>query len=158
MKRLKFLLTLAMMTFMLAAITAPTYAQNRTVKSQVGATYVIVPVTAADTVSANRTTWYTLVNNYSDDPSTQDVLIVLDSISGSGTVAVLLQGRKFDEVEWTNIGSAVTWHATASTTNDTTIVISNATANRYRQFKLGLTSTSTIKSKPEKLEFKIWNE
>lgn len=149
------------MTAVLAMTIAANFdsmAQNRTAESKPGATYVKVNVTAADTVSANRRTWYAQIYNYTDDPATQDVLIVLDSISGTGTVAVQLAGRKFDELGWTNIGSAVTWHATASATNDTTIVISNATANRYREYKIGLTETGTLKSKPEKLEAKIWNE
>jgi len=157
MKNLKFLLTVSIL-LILSAANFNSQAQDATGKSLPGSTYVTINVDAGDTVSAHDRTWYAQIDNFTDDPAKQDVIIEIDSVLGTGTIAVQLAGRKFDELGWTNIGSAVTWAGTASATNDTTIVISNATANRYRQYKVGLTETSTLKGKVAKLELKVWNE
>jgi len=133
-------------------ITATTIAQDKTTVSlTAGATYVNVPCTAADTLKSTDTIW-TLTKSNKDWPATQDVLVKLTKISGSPRVAFSFWGRKFTTSAWVQIGSTVTWYAT---TTDTTALISNATDNRYREYKMRLTTTATAqKSRLDKLEIK----
>lgn len=75
-------------------------------------------------------------------PTTQDIVIDLDSLAGNHTnVAVAVYGQKSNiKGDWTQIGSTVNWKGT---TSDTTIIISTATANRYSWYKTTLTGTGT---------------
>lgn len=94
---------------------------------------------AAYTIT-NTTAGFTLYKVGPHYPTTQDYIVRLDSVSGNHTnVAVVLRGRKFDGAAWTTI-STVNWKGT---TADTTIVISNATAARYRDFSVLFTGTGT---------------
>lgn len=113
-------------------------AQNKTVSLPTDMSYIDVAHTAADTVSANRTTYFLLIKAPQHYKTTQDLLVTLNNVSG-GKGTVLLQGQKFDDGAWTNIGSAVTW---SGSTSDTIIVISNTTANRYRNYKVLFTRTA----------------
>lgn len=128
-------------------------AQDRTTPTTLapGKTLTALTLTAADTIVASDTYWvYT--KTLKDVPATQDVLLKLTKVSGTPRVAAKLYGRKFTTSDWTQIGSTVTWYATAT---DTTIVISNATDNRYREYKTELTTTATAqKSRLTKFEFK----
>ena len=73
-------------------------------------------------------------------PTTQDYTVKLDSVSGNHTnVAVALYGQKSAvKGDWVQIGSTVNWKGT---TADTVITISNATANRYQNYKSVFTGT-----------------
>lgn len=75
-------------------------------------------------------------------PTTQDIVIDLYSLAGNHTnVAVAVYGQKSNiKGDWTQIGSTINWKGT---TADTTIIISNATANRYSWYKTTLTGTGT---------------
>lgn len=107
-------------------------------------------------VLSNAVAKYTQFNAAQNYPSTQDFLCHLDSASGNHTnVAVALFGQKFDTSAWTAIGSAVNWKGT---TADTTIVISNATAARYRNFKVTYTGTGTGTTSIASQEFKLYLE
>jgi hypothetical protein len=101
------------------------------------------------------TAQYWLVKANQKVPTTQDFIVKLDSLSGNHTnVAVQLMGQKSpDKGDWTNIGSAVNWKGT---TADTTIVISNATATRYRNYKVVYTGTGTGKTTIDIQELKLW--
>lgn len=91
-----------------------------------------------------------------DFAATQDYLIQLDSVSGNHTnVAVALYGAKFGTSAYSAIGSAVNWKGVSS---DTTIVISNATANRYRYYKVVVTGTGTGVSKVDAQELKLYDQ
>lgn len=91
-----------------------------------------------------------------DFAATQDYLIQLDSVSGNHTnVAVALYGSKFATTTYSQIGSTVNWKGI---TADTTIVISNATANRYRYYKVVITGTGTGVSKVDAQELKLYNQ
>lgn len=95
-------------------------------------------------------------NGRQDFPTTQDYLCQLDSTSGNHTnVAVALYGQKFETAAWSQIGSTVNWKGT---TADTTIVISNATANRYRKYKAVFTGTGTGVTTVDSQEFKLYLE
>lgn len=89
--------------------------------------------------------------------STQDYIVNLDSLTGNHTnVAVALYGQKSSvAADWTQIGSTVNW---LGTTADTTIIISNVTANRYRIYKVVLTGTGTGTTKVDNQELKLWRE
>jgi len=111
---------------------------------------------STDWNATDATAVYAQINGEQVFAATQDVAIHLDSVSGNHTnVAVALLGRKFDWQTWSAIGSAVNWKGT---TPDTSIVISNATANRYRQYKVSVTGTGTGVSKVDWLEFKVYNQ
>lgn len=112
----------------------------------------------------NITTNYTLTSttpayfqfNTTNYPYTaQEVVVNLDSASGNHTnVAVALYGRVSDQLSWTQIGSTVNWKGT---TADTTLIISNATENKYLQFKLLFTGTGTGTTTIDRTEFKLYN-
>ena len=111
-------------------------AQGGTDKLDLGNTFIDWTLTDADTVSGTSSATYVLAVN-KHQPTTQDVLVVLDSINAPN-VTVQLKGKKFLESSYDSIGSAVEW---AGTSADTIIEISNSTKNWYRY--LGLTVTST---------------
>lgn len=128
-------------------------AQMATVTIPVNNTFVSVQT---DYNVTNTTVAYLLVKAPQNYIATQDVMVKLDSISGNHTnVAVALWGRKFTNSAWVAIGSAVNWKGT---TADTTIVISNTTANRYRDYKISYTGTGTGVTKIDYQEFKLYFE
>jgi hypothetical protein len=122
-------------------------------KAMSGKTYI--KINTDYTVTDAVETWLS-VEGALDFKSTQDFRVELDSTSGDhSNVAVALYGKKFSGDDWTQIGSTVNW---AGTTSDTTITISNTTANRYRFFKFGYTGTGTGVTTVDKQEFKLWKE
>jgi len=113
-------------------------AQMATVTIPVGQTYASY---GTDHTLTNTTASYLLVKAPQHFPTTQDILVQLtDGATPHTNVAVSLLGRKFDTGAWVAIGSAINWK---TTTADTTIIISNATANRYRDFKINYVGTGT---------------
>ena len=72
-------------------------------------------------------------------PTTQDFVIQLDSLAGNHTqiVAVVYGQKSSIKGDWTQIGTAT------STLGSDVILISNATANRYSNYKYTLTGTGT---------------
>lgn len=118
-------------------------------------TYVNVPTDYTLSVAAPGV-W--LINAQQHYPTTQDFICKLDTIVGTNptNVAVALYGRKSALSTYTLIGDTVNWKLT---TKDTVIVISNATANRYRDYKVtytltGAGSVAGLKNQ----EFKQWIE
>lgn len=101
------------------------------------------------------TAQYWLVTANQKVPTTQDFIVKLDSLSGNHTnVAVQLMGQKStDKGDWTNIGLAVNWKGT---TADTTIIISNDTVTRYRNYKVVYTGTGTGRTTIDIQELKLW--
>lgn len=95
-------------------------------------------------------------------PATQDFVVELDTVPGTATqhstISVALYGQKSAIAgDWTAIGSAKTWY---NTTLDTIIVISNATATRYENYKAVYTgsNTSGAKSRITKQYLKLYLE
>ena len=129
-----------------------TFAQTATVTIPSSDTYVVYNTDV--TVASAATVWFKVVGNQ-HQPATQDLEIHLDSISG-GTHAttVKLYGTKFGTT-YTQIGSTITW--TASTA-DTTILFSNATATRYRDYKIEVVNASGDVTKIDYWKFKLWRE
>ena len=101
-----------------------------------GNSYIDLNFNAADTVAAGQPAYDIIVFSAQHFPTTQDLLVKLDSISTPGAT-VTLTGSKFGTT-YAAIDSA-TW---AGSTADTTIVISNTTANRYRYYKVTVTRTA----------------
>lgn len=113
-------------------------AQLTTTNLRSGVTYAEV---TTDYTLTNAVANYWLVNAGQNYYTAQELVIHMDSASGNHTtVTVQLQGRVADIDAWANIGSAVVWYGT---TADTTIVYSNATENKYRQFKILYTGVGT---------------
>lgn len=133
MKKLFFLI------IMLVAVVAVS-AQLATLSIPQGQSYG--KITTAYTIT-NTAAKYFQVNSTQIFPTTQDYITRLDSVSGNASsVTVVLQGRKFDASAWTTIATVV-WTRVPAVSADTTIVISNATANRYRAFKINYTVAGT---------------
>lgn len=136
MKRILFFL-IALISFVAVSaqtVTLPTMAAAAQDKN---ATYQYVPTDYNLSAATVRYFVFTAPQAY---PCTQDYVVNMDTVAGSTkhtSVAVQLQGQKSAmKNDWTNIGSAVTWKMTAA---DTTIIISNATANRYRNYRVSFT-------------------
>jgi hypothetical protein len=130
-------------------------AQMATVTIPANLTYAAAPTTYTLT---NAVSQYFQVNSAQHKAGTQDFLCHLDSLAGDHTnVSVALWGRKFDTSAWVAIGSAVNWKGTTSG-HDTTIVISNATANRYRAYKIVYTGTGTGTTTITTQQFKLYLE
>jgi len=113
---------------------------------------------STDTVSNYTTTYELMVYTDEHQKTTQDLYIVLDSVSGDPTATVHLEGIKFlsDSLDWVGIGDTITWSGIYS---DTSIVISNATANRYRILKAVIDPTATAqKFLVYDAQFKVWRE
>lgn len=146
MKRIIFLISAMLMIVSFAKAQTLTVDMNKVTYAVIDANY-----------NATNTTevWFKF-SAPKDFPTTQDFRVELDSLSGNHTnVAVALYGRKFSGDGWTAIGSTVNWKGT---TADTTIIISNATANRFREYKVGFTGTGTGVTKIDKQEFKLYLE
>jgi hypothetical protein len=128
--------TIMLLTFVFA-VAMTNYGQDKTATINLGGTYQEASFNDADTITENRTLYTVQFNAAQNYPTTQDFLIAMDSIDAP-EMAVQLQGSKFGD-SYSSIGSAVNW---VGTTGDTTIVISNATANRYRIYRAVVTRTA----------------
>lgn len=145
MKKILFLIAIL---FLAVSATA----QLATLAIPAGQTYKTYPTTHTIT---NTTAGYFLYNAIQQVPTTQDYIVRLDSVSGNHTnVAVVLQGQKFPESAWTTIAT-VNWKGT---TADTTILISNATANRYMNYKVTFTGTGSGVTSIKNQKFKLYFE
>jgi len=92
-------------------------------------------------------------------PCAQDFIIHLDSLSGNHTaVVVSLYGQKSSlKNDSTIIGSAVTWYGIAAGGSpDTTIIISNTSENRYRNYKSIIKGTGTGTTKIDTQALKLF--
>lgn len=146
MKKLILIALLGLFTFVSNAQQATAYISAEGSFVSVSTDYVLTDATVAYTLFKAPQHWTT----------TQDFLCNLDSLSGNHTnVEVALFGRKFNTSPWVAIGSAVDW---AGTTSDTTIVISNTTANRYRDYKVQYTGTGTGTTTIDLQELKLFRE
>lgn len=112
-------------------------AQTKTGTIKTGNSYIDLNFNAADTVAAGQTSYDVIIFSAQHYPTTQDLLVKLDSIS-TPKATVALTGSKFGTT-YAAIDSTVTW---SGTTADTTIIISNATLNRYRYYKVTVTRTA----------------
>jgi hypothetical protein len=128
-------------------------AQDKTINIKYGDTYVDANFTAADTINESDSYWV-LINCNQDFPQMQDLYVTLDSVSGDPNVTVTLQGKKFSGDSFVTIGTPIIWEGTAE---DTTIIYTNATANRYRYYKVLFATTATDQQvKLTDLQFKTW--
>lgn len=136
------------------AVVSVSNAQLGTTVMNAGTTYAKV---VSDYNITNTTAVYYQFKAGQHYPTTQDYVVNLDSISGNHTnVAVALYGQKSDlKGDWTAIGAAINWKGT---TADTTIIISNSTANRYRNYKITFTGTGTGVTKIDTQELKLYLE
>jgi hypothetical protein len=155
MKKLKFLLTMAIMISLVIVANYPVKSQDITTATVTGnSTYVNFAVNAGDTIKENGT-WYAMIKTFRNSPATQDVLVKLKDISGTARISTQLYGRKFETSAWVAIGSPQVYGGGGT---DSTFTISNATDNRYRYYKVELVANAnTQKVQIMKLEFKEYN-
>lgn len=129
---------------------------------------VTLPALDTETTYSYVSTDYTFTNNVArvfvfpvkqHYKTAQDYVIKLDSVSGNHTsVTVVLAGSKSAlKNDWTTIGTVI-WTTVPKPSADTTIIISNATANRYRYFRATVTGAGTGVSKVSDQELKLWRE
>lgn len=144
--------------FLLVALFAFVAIQAQTVTTNIPTGNTYATLTTDYTLSA-ATVRYFVFNAPQHYKATQDYIVNMDTIVGTNhtTVSVQLQGQKSPlKADWTNIGSAVVWAVTGA---DTTIVISNTTATRYRNYRVSFTGVGTgAVSKIDAQELKIWLE
>lgn len=145
---MKAIISIIMCLFLFAGVQSQT--KNGTIKT--GNSYLDLEFTAADTVAAGQTAYDIIVFSAQHYPTTQDLLVKLDSISTPGATVALF-GSKFGTT-YAAIDSTVTW---AGSTADTTIIISNTTLNRYRYYKVTVTRTAG-KAAISDLKFKQYFE
>lgn len=136
--------------FLFAFISLTAFSQEKSLRLDFDKTYMSTTnFFAKDTIATGQTPYNIQVYVDKQHPCTQSVRLKLDSISAP-KVTVQLKGSIFGDV-WANIGSAVTW---SGSTADTTIIITNATANRYRYYDAVLTRVSG-KAKVRQFDIKV---
>lgn len=107
----------------------------------------------SDTLNASESWDYsvTLIKNY-DDNLKYEARAALDSISGTPTINMILQGKYAYNDTWVALDT-VAW---SGTTSDTLMIISYATAKNYRFARILLSSDATAqKSQIERVEFGV---
>lgn len=147
---MKTIISTIMCLFLFTGIQAQAKTKTGTIKT--GNSYLDLNFNDSDTVAAKQTSYDVVIFSAQHYPTTQDLLVKLDSISTPGAT-VALTGSKFGDT-YVAIGSDVTWKGT---TADTTIVMSNDTLNRYRYYKVTVTRTAG-KAAISDLKFKQYFE
>lgn len=142
-----------LLSVLLIGMIGYTFAQTATIAVPAGDTYVTYNTDKG--IGNGADVWYKIIGNQ-HTPSTQDLIIHLDSLKGgSMTTTVQLLGTKFTTEGWSAIGSTITWKAT---TGDTTIVMSNATAARWRDYKVLIHVASGDSVRFDYFKFKLHRE
>lgn len=132
---MKTIISTIMCLFLFTGIQAQTKTKTGTIKT--GSSYLDLNFNDSDTVAAKQTGYDVIIFSAQHYPTTQDLLVKLDSISTPGAT-VALTGSKFGDT-YVAIDTTVTW---SGSTADTTIIISNTTPNRYRYYKVTVTRTA----------------
>ena len=141
--------------FVVLSIAAIVTTQAQDVTLNVTGSNTYLSYTTDLSVGSGATKWFKILGDQ-HQPTTQDLIIHLDSISGGAhSTTVKLFGTKFTTEGWTQIGGTITWKAT---TGDTTILISNATAARWRDYKVEVVNASGDVTTVDWLKFKLWRE
>jgi len=129
-----------------------TIAQDKayTFKNQ---TFVDLSFGAGDTIVASDT--YSIVITAGQHvKNTQSLYVDIDSVSGTPTMEIILQGRLFTTGAWIPIDTTA-WAGTG----DTAFTMENATAKRYRFYRIYFKSAATAqKAKVMDVQFKVWRE
>jgi hypothetical protein len=109
---------------------------------------------AGDTISNNDTTYYVDVIANKAEPLKYDILVDIDTVSGTNTVAIVLKGKVMASDSWTDI-TTVNWAGTA----DTVFTFSeHSTAKYYRYWRVYFDATTTAqKSQITDVQFKFWS-
>lgn len=145
MRKLILILALVIVAINLSAQTA-TISMNTYAKKIVDANYTLSNA-VADTFLFLASRTY---------PVTQTYQVNLDSLTGNHTnVAVALYGSELGTVTWTQIGSTINWKGLGDGT-DTTIIISNTTANKYNYYKAIIVGTGTGTTRIDQQIMQTW--
>lgn len=125
-------------------------AQLATINIESGKTTAIVNTSYTLT---NTTAGYMVFNAPQVWTTTQDFTVTLHKASGTPTrVNIVLYGQKTADTPWVSIATGF-WKVT---TADTVMTISNATANRYVNYKALFTPVGTGTSTITKQYFKLY--
>jgi hypothetical protein len=140
--------------------------------------FVVVAITlSAQTATISMNTYakkvvdanYTLTNGVADTflfnanrsyPVTQTYSVNLDSLTGNHTnIAVALYGSELGTVTWTQVGSTINWLGKSGGVGglDTTIIISNTTANKYNYYRAIITGTGTGTTRIDQQIMQTWS-
>ena len=135
--------------FLIAMITVLSVSAQTVTLPKMQPGFTLQPVTTSYqlSVATVRNFIFTAPQAY---PTTQDFIVELDTVAGTptqhATVAVALYGQKSAIAgDWTSIATK-TWY---NTTLDTVIILSNATANRYSNYKIEYTGSNTSGAKTQ---------
>lgn len=120
----------------------------RTVSIPKGQSFVSIGTNVTDDRVSTDSTKYIIINCSQDYPQQQDVVVNMTAISGSPSVAVTLQGKKFDSDSWTEVISVQTWTSTA-------IHLTSTLPTRYRTYAIKFVC-STAPAWPSTCQFKSW--
>jgi hypothetical protein len=127
-------------------------AQMATLNIPVNSSFVTL---GTDYTLTNTTAQYLVVNAPQHSPTTLDFTVSLVKLTGTPTrVNIVLYGQKTADTPWVSIATGF-WKVT---TADTVMTLSNATANRYRNYKILYTPAGTGTSKIDKQDFKLYFE
>lgn len=145
MKKLNFIFALF---FVIVTISA----QDKKASISTGDTWADLTFTAADTVNESDSLWIE-IKSFQDYTTMQDVYVDIDSVSGTPAATITLWGKLTSADAYAKIGTAVSYGGTG----DTTFTISNTSPNRYRYYKLGITTTATDQQiLVSDVQFKQW--
>lgn len=130
------------------------YADEEKFDVNANETYSFFYGAAADTVSDNDTIWsksYIIENVYEE--LEHECRVSLDSVSGTPTLNVALQGKWSENDSWSSLANA-DW---AGSSSDTTITLQNTTAKNYRFLRVYIDADDTAqKSEVELIELGIY--
>ena len=137
----------------LLAFTAVAEAQIATLYMRKGQTYTQY---TTDVTLTNAVAQYFVLDAKQDWPCAQIITMQLDSATGDHTsVTVDVSGRASKQTDtWTAIGSQIEW--LGGLAGDTTIIFTNATENRYIQYKVLFTGTGTGTTTIDNFECKLF--
>lgn len=143
MKKFIFIAILAMFAIV-------TQAQMVNLSIPLGQSYV---QTSDDFTLTNTTAQYTVVKAAQNYGTTQDFTVSLVKLTGTPTrVNIVLYGQKTSDTPWISIATGF-WKVT---TADTIMTLSNATVNRYSNYKILFTPAGAGTSKIDKQVMKLY--
>ena len=137
-------------------ISLVSFSQDKQKSLNINQYYYEYSLGASDTVSNNDTLWYAQLFLNKTEPIKYDIQVKVDSLSGTPTTDISLQGKVFESDSWTNI-TTVSW---AGTTSDTTFTYTeNSTAKYYRYLRVyNDANTTAQKYKINYIKCKIWDK
>lgn len=131
-------------------------AQTYTATMPVGSTYIAKAIGTSGFRLTNTDTVDIIVTVNEHQPFTLDATMTLDSISGNAYGTLYVLGKKDTEAStWSAIANTA-WETNAS--SDKEIIVSHATAVRYRYIMLRFIGAGTGLTDADAWSLKLWRE